>query len=463
MRKSYHTLALLVLASAPALAQQGHASRVLGEFSAAIEELAHSVGPAVVSIEVRSRAPIDSAEGKQAGFVAEQRGTGSGAIVDASGYIVTNAHVVAGARHIDVSVMSPAEAGGKVEHRHYAGKLVGFDRETDLAVVKIDGAALPVLPFVDSNKLRQGQVVVAMGSPLGLDNTLTVGYVSAISRQLRPDRPNTYIQTDAPINPGNSGGPLLDIEGRIVGLNTLILSQSGGSEGIGFAIPSNLVQMVYKQLREEGHVHRGVIGVISQEITPELAKALSLKRQSGVLISDVLPESPAAAAGLEAGDIVEAIDGRPLEEGRQLMAAVFQHAPGQLMSLDLLRGEERLQKKVTVLEKPRSPASLADLVNEEGHLIRRLGILAVTLDEKVNAVLPNLRKLRGVVVAAIPAEFAGFNPGLQSGDVIYSLNGKAVSTLEELRAGIEPMKPGEAVALYVERDSTLSYVAFNLE
>ena len=445
------------------MAQQGHASRVLGEFSTAIEELAHGVGPAVVSIEVRSRAPIDSAEGKQAGFVAEQRGTGSGAIVDASGYIVTNAHVVAGARHIDVSVMSPADAGGKAGHRHYPGKLVGFDRETDLAVVKIEAAGLPVLPFVDSNKLRQGQVVVAMGSPLGLDNTLTVGYVSAISRQLRPDRPNTYIQTDAPINPGNSGGPLLDIEGRIVGLNTLILSQSGGSEGIGFAIPSNLVQMVYKQLREEGHVHRGVIGVISQEITPELAKALSLPRQSGVLISDVLPESPAAAAGLEAGDIVEAIDGRPLEEGRQLMAAVFQHAPGQLMALDLLRGEEHLQKKVTVLEKPRSPASLADLVNEEGHLIRRLGILAVTLDEKVNAVLPNLRKLRGVVVAAIPAEFAGFNPGLQSGDVIYSLNGKAVTTLEELRGGIEAMKPGDAVALYVERDSTLSYVAFNLE
>lgn len=443
--------------------QKTKTARVLAEFSTAIEDLATSLSPSVVQIEVRSRALVEADDGRKAGFVTEQRGTGSGVIVDPTGFIVTNAHVVSGARHIDVSVLTAGQPGGKKGHRHYPGRIIGIDKETDLAVVKIEAENLPTLPFVDSDTLKQGQVVLALGSPLGLDNTLTVGFISQPIRQLRPDQPMAYVQTDAPINPGNSGGPLLDIQGRIAGINTMILTQSGGSEGIGFAIPSNTVQMVYGQLRKEGHVHRGVIGVISQEITPDLSAALGLEYHSGIIIADVLPDSSAAASGVEQGDIVLAIDGSPLEDGRQLMTAVFQHAPGQTLTLDLLRGKERLQKQVVVMEKPNSPGSLADLVNQQGHVVKQLGILALTLDEKVNAILPGLRRLTGVVVAAIPAEFAGLNPGLQSGDVIYAFNGNTINTLEELRAALAQKKSGDPVALLVERDSQFSYVAFELE
>jgi serine protease Do len=190
---------------------------------------------------VRDRAPIAAGGAQQAGFVADQRATGSGVIVDPDGYIVTNAHIVIDARHIDVSVIDGGQSGQLAKHRHFPATTVGLDRETDLAVLKIEAKDLPTLSFLDdSETLKQGQLVLALGSPLGLDDSLTVGFVSAPVRHLSPDKPNFYIQTDAPINPGNSGGPLFDISGHIAGINTMIVSQSGGSEGIGllFRAPS---------------------------------------------------------------------------------------------------------------------------------------------------------------------------------------------------------------------------------
>src|SRR6185503_10080895 len=175
-------------------------------------------------------------------------------------------------------------------------KIVGIDRESDLAVIRIEKTDLPHLRFGDSEELRQGQLVLAFGNPLGLANSVTMGVVSSIARQLKPDDPMIYIQTDAPINPGNSGGPLLDTEGRVVGINTFILSQSGGSEGIGFAIPSSIVHTVVEQIRKDGHVHRGQIGIRAQSITPSLAAGLGLKRDWGVFLGDVDPEGPADAA-----------------------------------------------------------------------------------------------------------------------------------------------------------------------
>src|ERR1700676_2534071 len=250
-------LSLLIgLTSLEAQTVRKHAG-ALAEFSAAVEELCDSVSPSVVQIEVQSRAPVDNEGGTRAGFFAKQSATGSGVIVDASGYIVTNAHVIQGSRDIDVSVADTSDPGRKDAHKHFAARVIGSDKETDLAVLKIDADNLPTLSFRDSDKLKQGQIVFALGSPLGLENTLTVGYVSATSRQLKPEQPMSYIQTDAPINPGNSGGPLLDIDGEIAGINTMIISRSGGSEGIGFAIPSNIVLRVYEQLRKEGHIRRG--------------------------------------------------------------------------------------------------------------------------------------------------------------------------------------------------------------
>ena len=435
----------------------------LAEFSAAVEELCDAVSPAVVQIDVRLRVPVEGDDGGKAGFFAKEHASGSGAIVDPAGYIVTNAHVVEGSRDIDVSVADTSDPARKDAHRHYPAHVIGIDRETDLAVVKIDADKLPALSFRDSDKLKQGQIVFALGSPLGLENTLTVGYVSAIARQVKPEQPISYIQTDAPINPGNSGGPLLDIDGRIAGINTMIYSKSGGSEGIGFAIPANLVRRVYEQLRKEGHIHRGTIGVVSQDINPLMSQALGLNRHPGVILSDVLPHGAAEAAGVEPGDVVLAVNGRNVTESRQIQEAVLQAGIGDQIKLDLLRNGAKVQKSVAILERPNSPVVLEDLVNGESNLVRELGILAMTLDEKVTPNLPDTRRLYGVVVAAIPAELAAINPGMKPGDIIYELNNAKVHSLEELRASLLKLKPGDPVALLFERDGTLGYTAFTLE
>jgi serine protease Do len=224
-----------------------------------------------------------------AGLVTKQRSSGSGVVLSPDGYIVTNNHVVRNARRIRLQLVSlPDEPGARRQQRMHAhGKLleatvVGVDREADLAVLKVDaGAKPPTLKLADSDTLRQGQMVLAFSNPLGLENSVSLGIVSSAGRQIKPDDPMVYIQTDASINPGNSGGPLLDSDGNVVGINTFILTQSGGSEGIGFAIPSNIVRNVYEQIRKDGHVHRGEIGATVQSITPELAAGLGLKQDTG--------------------------------------------------------------------------------------------------------------------------------------------------------------------------------------
>jgi serine protease Do len=436
-------------------------STALAELSNSIEELATSASPAVVRISVRVRAPLDKDSTDRAGFVTNEEVTGSGVIVDSDGYIITNNHVVTGAHRIDVSVMTQSTAGD--DHAHYSAKVLGVDRDSDLALLKIEAQHLPTLAFFDSDKLKQGQVVMALGSPLGLENSLTVGYVSAPMRHLSADRPMYYVQTDAAINPGNSGGPLLDIMGRIVGINTLIFTQSGGSEGIGFAIPSNVVEKVYHQLRTDGRVRRGVIGVVPEDITPVLAAALGIKHHSGVVLSDVTPGSSAEASELHQGDVIRAVDGKPVRDSLQLSAAVFRHSIGDQVALDVERGTQQLQIKVTILEAPRSPSSLTELANSDDNLVRQLGILALTLDEKVSGILSGLRRLSGVVVAGIPAEFAGANPGLITGDVIYELNGERLLSLGDLQKALAVKKTHDPVVLLVERQSQLRYVTLELE
>jgi serine protease Do len=219
---------ILLLATGPCGAQ------TLADYSAAMEHLAQTASPAVVQILVQTLAPVGKDESRVAGFVSEQEASGSGVIVDSNGYIVTNAHVVRNARRIDVKILRSDERAEEPHGHLMAAKLIGVDRQVDIAVVKIEAQNLPALTFADSDKLRQGQLVLALGSPLGLQNSLTHGVLSATLRQLDPESPMVYIQTDAPINPGNSGGPLLDIEGRVAGINTMIFSQSGGNEGLGF-------------------------------------------------------------------------------------------------------------------------------------------------------------------------------------------------------------------------------------
>ena len=289
--------------------------------SSAIEATASTAGAAVVEIFTMSYAPTEGRVAGTTDLVRTQRATGSGAIVDASGYIVTNAHVVRGAQRIRVEVPT-VPTGGSIlgaRGRLLDGRIVGLDLETDLAVIKVETTGLPTLTFGDSDDLRAGQIVVALGSPLGFYNSVSLGVVSAVARQLEPESPMVYVQSDAAISSGSSGGPLVDLRGRIVGINTLVASREGAAgEGLGFAAPSNIVRAVYEQLRQHGRVRRGDIGVRPQTLTPVLATGLGLARDHGVVLADVLPGGPAAQAGLRPGDVVVALDGKPMENGRQL-------------------------------------------------------------------------------------------------------------------------------------------------
>jgi serine protease Do len=463
-------LVLFVLAPDSPVAAQAAAPRrpsapsPLPDLSSALEVLAEKVSPAVVQILATGYAPVSG----QGGVLAKQRSTGSGVILDPSGYIVTNNHVVQGARRIQVILSGPAARSPRASvlrpHGPTLGaQLVGTDAETDLAVIKVDGSALPTLALGDSEALRQGQIVMAFGAPLGLDNSASMGVVSASARQLEPESPMIYVQTDAPINPGNSGGPLVDVEGRVVGINTMMFSQGGGNEGLGFAVPSNIVRNVYDQIRNTGRVRRGSIGARAQTITPVLAAGLGLSRTEGVIVSDLDASGGAATGGLELGDIIVALDGKRMENGRQLEVNVYRRAPGQLVSLEVVRGDRALKLSLPVSERPRDPDALRQRVTPDANLVRGLGILALDLDEALIKLLPPTRAKAGVVVAVNTGEGPLWPEAPQPGDVIYALNKELVGSVEALRSALGKLKPGDPVVLLVERGGDLLYLAAELE
>src|ERR1700733_3120046 len=276
---------------------------VLEQLNSALEGLAAKVSPAVVQIVVTGYGPVEESSRSQTALIARQHAVGSGVIVDPNGYIMTNAHVVEGAHRIRVVLPMPSFEFPQVEpvgKEHVLdAKLVGVHKDSDLALLKIEQKNLSTLELGSARRIHQGQLVLAIGSPEGLQNSVTMGVVSSVGRQPDPDRPMVYIQTDAPINPGNSGGPLIDVDGYVLGINTLILSQGGGSEGLGFAIPARVVRFVYESLRKYGHVHRVEIQAGAQTITPTMAEGLKLPQSYGVIVSDVTPGGAAEAAGLQ--------------------------------------------------------------------------------------------------------------------------------------------------------------------
>jgi serine protease Do len=343
-------------------------------------------------------------------------------------------------------------------------QVVSIDAETDLAVLKVDVKGLPALSLGDSDGLKAGQLVMAFGSPLGLESSVSMGVVSAVARQLEPEDPMIYIQTDAPINPGSSGGPLVDTEGRVVGINTLIYSQSGGNEGIGFAAPSNIVRNVFEQIRATGRVRRGEIGVVTQTITPLLAEGLRLPQDWGVIISDVDPEGPGGHAGLQPGDIVLSLDGKVMENGRQFQVNFYTRGVGDVVSVQVARGDRRLTLRVPVAERADDPMRFAGMVRPEEHLVPRLGVLGLNMDERIAEMLPGLRQPDGVVIAAIAADAPVSRQGAMSlGDVIHAVNGRPVTSLSELRAALAELKPGAPAVLQIERAGRHLFLAFSLE
>ena len=468
------TATVVALASAlPAQAQgagsEPRAARprpALTEMSAALEATVHQVEPAVVEIFTTSYAPADGVVPRSADLVTTQRASGSGVIVDPEGYVVTNAHVVRGANRLRVELMTPV-AGTSIlsaRGRTVAAEVVGLDLETDLAVLRIGARELPVLPFADSDELKAGQMVMALGSPMGFRNSVSLGIVSSVARQLEPDSPMIYVQTDAAINPGSSGGPLVDLRGRIVGLNTLIISKAGGSEGLGFAAPSNIVRAVYEQIRAHGRVKRGDIGIRTQTVTPELAAGLGLPRVSGAIVSDVAPGSTAARAGLRPGDVIAALDGKPMENGRQVQVALYRRLAGDVVTLDLVRDGRPVRASVMALERRDGFFGLADAVDARQHLVPRLGIIGVDLDRRVAQFLPVARAGSGVVVAAtMDGAIDARDGGLAQGDVVTAVNRTRVEGLAALRAAVDALKPGDPIVLQLERHGSLMFLAFTVE
>jgi len=339
----------------------------------------------------------------------------------------------------------------------FDAKLIGKDSQLDLALLKIEAEGLKPLPLDNSQDIKQGQLVLAFGSPLGMDNSVSMGIVSATARQLNEDDPRIFIQTDAPINPGNSGGPLVDIQGRVVGINTFIFTQSGGSEGIGFAIPSNVVRYVYASLKRDGHVHRGQIGVFARTITPPLAIAFTLQPDTGVLVEDVLPEGPADKAGLHVGDVILSIDGRPIRNVRELSLQLYEYTIGDSVELEILRDQKKLQVKVSVTEKENDVLRFADMVNPDKDTIPKLGILGLTIDDKIRQILP-LRYDDGVLVAAFAGPPPYFGDELREGDVIHAVNGRRITTVEMLRAELDNLKGGQPIVLQAERNGSLTFL-----
>jgi len=465
--KRWHLFAAsaLLLSGTTLEAQQpGHVS--LTQLSRSLREITAHVTPAIVEISLVALGPVQSTSRTAA--VGTLGRSGSGILVSSDGYILTNAHVVENATAAEVLLLQPAEAD--VPGRSIVAPvglrlratIVGRDAETDLAVLKVDGVDLPYVELADSDSLFPGDLVLAFGSPLGLESSVTMGIVSAIGRQLEADAPVVYIQTDAPINPGNSGGALVDASGRVVGINTLIASPTGVNAGIGFALPSNIARTVYEQIRSHGRVRRGVIGVEVQTVTPPMVKGLQLPRDWGVIVSDVLPGSPANRAGLRAGDIIVAIGAKPMENARQFTVNLYQHAPGDVVHLDIARGIDRHDVAVKIAERDDDPFRFADLIDPSESLIPSLGILAVNVTDDVARRMPWLRERGGVVVGALAADAPLISSGLQAGDVIYRVNRERVGSIDDLKRVMSTIVDGDAVVLEINRRGRYRYVALGL-
>lgn len=378
---------------------------------------------------------------------------GSGFIIDPAGYVVTNNHVIDDASDIQVTLSDGATV---------AAHVVGRDAKTDIALLKIPAPhPLPYLAFGDSRKAHVGDWVVAVGNPFGLGGTVTAGIISGDNREINAGPYDDFLQIDAPINPGNSGGPLFDESGQVIGIDTAIFSPSGGSVGIGFAIPSDVVRNVVAQLREHGRVARGWLGVQMQEITPALAKAIGVGVNKGVLVDLVTKESPAGRAGLKQGDVITGFDGAPIKDTRDLAFAVADTAAGHTVPVQLIRQGRSMTLSVTIgSERAQERVASAAGVQHGGHLGLELAPLTPDRRQELGLNAPG-----GVLVAGVTPGSPADQSGLQTGDVILGIGGLPVTSPDEAASRIRAAESGNrpALPLLVMRDGTTAYVALDLK
>ena len=376
-----------------------------------------------------------------------ERSLGSGVIVSPDGYILTNNHVVAGATDIQVTTSDKQE---------YKARIVGTDPRTDIAVLKIDATNLPAITIGDSSKIQVGDTVLAIGDPFGVGETVTSGIVSGLGRtNLGIEDYEDFIQTDAPINPGNSGGALVNDRGELIGINTAILSRgSGGSEGVGFAVPANLARNVMAQLVTNGKVTRAYLGVYIQEVTPQLAKAFGENEPNGALVGEVTPGSPAEKSGLQKGDIIVELNGKPIEDSNQLRMTISMMAPDAIANLKVLRnGSERdIAVKLGVLPNNQEQASLQP--NNPQGALEGVTVGNVTEDAIQQLGLP--ANTKGVVVTGIDPASPVADSGLQQGDVIQEVNHQPVMNINQFDHAIQ--KAGKDPLLLVDRQGNTLFI-----
>ena len=422
-------------------------------------EIARAVKPAVVNVSTRSTR--EKADGDELlrdfrgrGFPGREgpgrnprrsvRGLGSGFVINADGYVLTNNHVVDGATEIRVKF---------ADGREVSGKVVGGDAKTDLALLKVEATGLPVIPLGDSARLEVGEPVMAIGNPFGLEQTVTTGIVSATGRAIGAGPYDDFIQTDASINPGNSGGPLVNARGEVIGVNTAIASGTGGSVGIGFAIPTNLVKPVVAQLAESGRVTRAWLGVSIQPITKELAASFGLPDTTGALVSSVVDDSPAARGGLKQGDVIVKYDGRPVVRGTDLPRAVAETPVGREVPLQVVRDGQHLTLTVRVarLEEDGPKVAAADPAGAN------LGIAARPLTPELARSL-DLPDGRGVLVERVEDGSRAQTAGIEAGDVIVEVNRTPVATIEALRSALAKHPAGTPVLVLVHREGQNLYL-----
>lgn len=467
MRRSAAVLVAFVL-GVPAVATP-QSGNPLQQMSRTIESLVERISPAVVEIFVTGYGATKDDGDTSAAPIERQSSLGSGVIVDPDGYIITNYHVIKGAKRITVLITPPLRPADQVaaalqpEPRSLPAKIVGFNKPGDLAVLKVDATGLPTVPFARYARLQQGQLVFAFGSPEGLQNSVSMGLVSSVLRQVDPDSPMVFIQTDAAINPGNSGGALVDVDGNLVGINSSILTQSGGNEGLGFAIPSGIARFVYEQIRQYGRVRRGEIGVDVETLTPSLVSALHLAAQSGVIVSDVMPDGPAEGAGLKVYDVVESINGIPIANESSFVMNMYLLKIGESVKVGIRRGTQRMTLTIPVLEVKQGAEDIADLADPETDAVPELGIIGVNVTPETARLMPEPRIGSGVVVAETIAGHRADDVGLSQGDIIHAVNSVSVSTLDALRKTLDRLKPGDPVVLLVERGGHLMLLTSEIE
>ncbi|MCW4148252.1 DegQ family serine endoprotease [Halomonas sp. 18H] len=390
-----------------------------------------------------------SPPGSGRGRTEERQSLGSGFIISEDGYVMTNAHVVQDADEILVRLN---------DRRELNAELIGSDPQTDVALLKVEASDLPTLELGDSDELRVGEWVAAIGSPFGFDHSVTAGIISAINRTLPRDAYVPFIQTDVAINPGNSGGPLFNLDGEVIGINSQIFTRSGGFMGVSFAIPINVAMDVADQLREDGYVNRGWLGVMIQPVSRDLAESFGMEEAEGALIADLDPEGPAAKGGLKAGDVILEVNGVTVDSSSSLPRLIGRVAPGNEVDLLLMRDGEERSESVELGTWPNVEQASVPSSSSDSQV--RLGVSVAEIDQETREQL-NLEG--GVIVREVEPDSVAARAGLRAGDVLVSLDHRSLTSPEELRRIVEELPTDRAIPLRLYREGRSLFVALRFE